>query len=248
MRKTRRRSIAYGLPSFGQVSIRWTLAFSCLQRPMNSVCPYICNLGFEVGIARNNIVSTALSLDPRPERIFFLDDDVIVHPYCLVQLLKADKDIIGGVYYTKEEFAEPLMFGPAGTGTIPYHPGGGVKRIETIGGGMSLVRLDVYEQMAKTLDLGTDVRGNPRWYYTSGDQPGEQQINEDAWFCERAREAGYKVYADQHPYAFGWHHNRITDQGYPIAQWNEYQKHGRAMWSTSDLAEKCLIAEGLADG
>ena len=228
-----RKCIVIGLPTFGLVSMRWAIAYAMLRMPMNAITPRIIKWGLEVSLARNEIVADTLRDDPDASHIFFLDDDVLVHPCCLVQLLQAGKDIVSGVYYHKDEVAEPLIFGPPGAGTVAYDPRRGLvgpPEVFTVPAGVLLVRTQVFREMAERLDLGLDARGNPRWFHTSGNQSDEEPMTEDAYFCSMAHAAGIERWVDMDYHAFAWHLNINKQRGYPSKQWQEYVSTGSMTW------------------
>lgn len=222
-----RKFIAIGLPTFGTVSMKWALAYDSLLMPMNSAKAVLCKQGLPVDIARNRIVNEVLALDPRPTHIFWLDDDVLINKHVLLQLLKADVDIVSGVYFTKSEFSEPLIYQEFLGGSVQYEPGSGVIPAWGIPGGLTLVKTDVYLRMFEAGNLGTDVQGNPRWYYTSGDDPEEElRTTEDLYFCDQARSVGFQSHVDTSPYAFAWHYDAKKRIGYPTEQWREFVTTG----------------------
>jgi len=230
-----RKSIVIATPSFGKVSIRWAQNFRALATPMNSLCPCISEVGFPVDVARNRIVKISLGLECKPSHIFWLDDDVLCHPYSMLQLIAAKKDVIGGVYFTKDDHAEPLIFDEQYSSPSPYIPNSGIRKTWACGGGLTLVKTEVYRKMLDTLDLGKDDMGNPRWYYTSGDKPDESyRCNEDMWFADKANESGHEVWIDTSMMAFGWHYDIGAEKGYPTAQWAQYLATGKADWEVPD--------------
>jgi hypothetical protein len=240
-----RKHIIIGIPTLGVVSTRWALAYAALATPMNTVVARIIKEGLPVDQARNDIVAKTLALDGQPTHLMWLDDDVIPHPHCLLQLLRAGRDIVSGVYFTKSEESEPLIFATPGHGTLEYVPGSGLHRVWGHGSGLTLVRTDVYRRM-QPMDLGTDLRGNPRWYYTSGDQPGEGlRCTEDLWFCMKAAEAGYSCWVDMHPFALGWHYCYRRKTGYPEKQWRQFLETGEASF---DVSDEGMVAAGFEDG
>lgn len=217
--------------------MRWALAYAQIAAPMNTAVGRIVEQGFEVGVARNRIVARALDLSTAPTHILFIDDDVIVNPYSLLRLLEDDLDIVGGYYFTKEHVSEPLAFLPPGEGVLPYVPNSGIHKVWGIGMGLTLIRTDVFREMAKQLDLGKDVQGNPRWFYTEGNVPGEDRTTEDLWFCRHAHEAGFDVHIDSSSHVFGWHYCKDRQVGFPEDQWNEYVKTGSMTWHVPELVE-----------
>lgn len=231
-----RKCIVIGIPSFGTVSTYWAQAYRSLRIPMNSVSHEIFKLGLEVGQARNLIVSETLRDFSEASHIFFLDDDVIPHACCLLQLLEAKKPIVGGVYYVKELFGSPLIFGPPCEGMIDYIPGTGLQQVYAVGGGFVLIETDIFRMMQENLDLGTDDLGNPKWFQTLD----ESKMNEDYYFFNRAAELNIECWIDMSSYTFAWHFDIHKQKGYPQKQWEEYIQKGTASWKISDEQAQLL--------
>jgi hypothetical protein len=232
-----RKCIVLGLPTFGMVSTRWAVAFRCLQAPMNAYFPHLVRWGMAIDEARNSIVAQALAENDDASHLFFLDDDILPHPCCLLQLLKSKKPITCGVYYLKTEFPIPLLFDAPGNGLIDFIPGAGLRRIYSAAAGLSCTEMQVFRDMQEKLDLGTDAMGNPRWFRTMGDEPNESHCSEDAYFFMNANKLGIEVWADMSPYAFGWHWNCLEETAYPKAQWEQFVRTGSATWETPGNGE-----------
>lgn len=226
-----RKCIAIGIPTLGSVSMRWALCYAHLVTPMNSRSPRFVEEGLEVGLARNAIAAKALADAAKPTHLLFLDDDVLFAPQVLVQLLSHDLPIVSGVYYSKGDGGEPLIFDEPGCGTLPYRPGGGLLECWGHGMGLCLIRTDLLADVRDKLDLPRDSRGNPEWFRTAGDSPDDEgQWTEDLWFCRLLHEAGHRTFVDQDPRAFGWHYDGSAKVGYPRAQWEQYIATGAAEW------------------
>lgn len=74
-----------------------------------------CNSDSLVTRARNNLVAKAMS-DPDVTHIMFIDSDIIWTPVDLLKLLRAEKDIVGGVYPKKKYNFEKLTQKQSGEG------------------------------------------------------------------------------------------------------------------------------------
>jgi hypothetical protein len=230
-----RKSIVIGVPTLGTVSSRWALHYGQITGPMNGHLGHIWEVGFEVGVARNRIVAQALKHKIRPTHVLFIDDDVIVPSGCLLQLLSHNLDIVGGYYFSKGLISEPLAYLEAGEGILPYDPNRPVTKVWGIGMGVTLIKTDVFRVMQENLDLGTDAGGNPKWFYTSGDLPGEDRITEDLYFCQLARAAGFDVHIDSSQHCFGWHFCKEKQVGFPLEQWDEFIMTGSSTWTVPDI-------------
>ncbi len=227
-----RKCIAVGIPTLGTVSMRWCVGYAQLVTPMNSRSPRFIEEGLEVGLARNAIAAKALADASQPTHLMFLDDDVLFHPTVLVQLLSHNLPIVAGVYYSKGDRGEPLIFDRPGCGTLPYTPGGGLLECWGHGMGLCLIRTDLLARVRDELDLPRDARGNPEWFRTVGDSPDDGgQWTEDLWFCSLLDRLDIARHVDQDPRAFGWHYDAGSKVGYPRPQWDQFIATGAAEWT-----------------
>jgi hypothetical protein len=244
----RKKFIAVCTPTLGSVSISWASVLRGLAFPLNSGYVnffVIDENGGEIAETRNRCVQLALDYEtPTSEvsHIFWIDDDVIISTRALLKLLSLNRDIASGVYFTKCDPSEPLIFPGRGAGTTPFVPD---QLIETWGHGMGLclVRTEVYKRMAKELDLGRDKYGRTQWYKTTGAEhatvdPDDNSIwmggTEDLAMLNEASKLGYKPVVDTSRQAFGWHFCRESRQGYPKRQWGQFMRGETITWDTPD--------------
>lgn len=235
--------IAMGIPTFGTVSIFWaSRAFGMLRHPMNRVLRHYLILGSEVGVARNEIVAKALAVeeqDPgvRCSHVFFLDDDVLVHPECLLKLLAHELPIVSGLYFAKSAVPQALVLMEEGVAKR-WRPGDLVD-CWAHGMGLTLIDATVFRRLRDETDLGVDSQGNPAWYATTRDialvtSDGKPLIGnqtEDVTFLRRAAALGYQPRVDTSPQAFGFHWAHAEQRAYPLKQWWEFQKTGKITWT-----------------
>jgi len=235
--------IAIGIPTYGTVDIFWaTRAFGMLRHPMNRDVRQYIILGQEVGLARNEIVAKALAVeksDPtkRCSHVFFIDDDVYLHPESLLKLLSDARPIVGGLYFAKTQVPQALVLMEDGVET-KWFPGE-IVDCWAHGMGMTLIQADVFRRLRDETDLGTDARGNPNWFETQQDAPvlkadgtpAFHSHTEDVAFLRRAAALGYQPGVDTSAPAFGFHYSRAEQRGYPLKQWFEFQQHGRITWT-----------------
>ncbi len=172
--------------------------------------------------------------------VFWIDDDVIVSRMALLELLSAHVDIVSGVYFTKCDPAEPLIFPGRGCGTTPFVPD---RLFKTWGTGMgcTLIRTDVYRRMLRDLPLGLDKYGHPAWYRTTGDDTASFEDGvlwrggtEDLYMLNEAQKLGFQPWANTSRRAFGWHYDRERRQGYPVEQWAQRLAGKPIVWKTPD--------------
>lgn len=237
--------IVIGIPSFGMVHLFWLARYYNLRMPMNTIQKHIYVVGKEVGDARNEIVAKALSLeeaDPtiRCSKIFFLDDDVLVHPDALLKLLEHDRPIVSGLYYTKTSVPTPLVLLDDYAGTKRSWIPGELVECHGHGMGICLIDADVFRRVRDELPIGVDKHGFPAWFATTKDAAvlkadGSRQVmnqTEDMRFLGRARELGYGTAVDTSAQAFGWHLDTKTMTAYPAKQWQEFSQKGTITWDT----------------
>lgn len=240
-----REVIVIGVPTFGMVHVFFMQRYHDLRLPMNTIQKHIICIGKEVGCARNEIVAQALAIedqDPtvRCSKIFFIDDDVLLHPDCLLKLLAHQRPIVSGLYYAKVSVPMPLVLRDEFAGVSTSWTPGDLVECAGHGMGICLIDADVFTRMRDELDLGVDAFGYPAWFKTTRDASvlgpaGERAISnqtEDMRFLGLAKQLGYQTAVDTSPQTFGWHLDTRTMQGYPLKQFDEWTRTGRITWET----------------
>lgn len=229
-------------PTLGTISMWWHLTQIDLLYPMNVGKQPITTLdlhGGEVGEMRNRLVAMALLIEDQSggktqvPKVMWVDDDVLVDRECMICLARHDVDIASGVYFSKGEFGEPLIFPGPSSGVLSFKPD---EVFEAWGWsqGLSLVSTEVYRRMKAELDLGTDKYGQPNWYKKPDFKMTETGIinggTEDFHFFENAQKLGYRPVVDCRKAAFGFHHDYRKNVSYPLAQWNQYVRKEPVIW------------------
>ncbi len=242
----RKKFIACCTPSLGSVSISWASVLRGLAWPLNTGYVnhfLIDDKGGEIAETRNKIVQISLDYEtPTCEvsHLFWIDDDVIASTRSLLELLDVQADIVSGCYFTKCDPAEPLIFPGRGAGTTPFVPN---QLFETWGHGMGLclIRAEVYRRMARELPLGRDKYGHTAWYKTTGAEHSTVEDGvvwmggtEDLYFLNEAQKLGYQPWMNTRRFAFGWHFDKETRQGYPKKQWAQMMRGQEITWDTPD--------------
>ena len=121
-----------------------------------------------------------------------VDSDIILPKDTLVKMLRANKDIISGLYIQRipnTHTLEVYMDTPNGGCTnIPYHliedHGHGVFEIAACGMGCALIKSEVFRRLEY-----------PHFFYKEA-LTSKDTVSEDIYFCMKARKAGFKVWAD----------------------------------------------------
>jgi hypothetical protein len=252
--------IVLGVPTFGQVHVFWaSRLFANLRHPMNRIVRTIIVVGREVGDARNEIVSRALAIeeqDPtlRCSHVFFVDDDVLVHPDALVKLLAHKRPIVSGLYFAKSSVPTPLVLSGEDEGTEFSWTPGDLVECWAHGMGVTLIEADVFRRLRAETDLGQDGKGYPKWFATTRDEalvvrpdgvPRVHNQTEDVYFLRRAASLGYQPAVDTSPQSFAFHWAQVEQRAYPIKQWFEYQRQGTITWEMPD-GQKVVWGEQVA--
>jgi hypothetical protein len=131
-----------------------------------------------VAQARNNGVELAQKFNA--DYIFFLDSDMVFPPNALFRLLLHGRDIVGATY-TKRV----APFGILGT-KVAEQPAvltGELLEMQRIPTGCLLIRMSVFDKLAKPyFRFDVDANGSI--------------VGEDYVFCDKAREAGFRIWCD----------------------------------------------------
>lgn len=238
-----REFIAMGLPTFGVVNIGWAMrAFGMLRIPMNRTMRHYIVEGNEVGLARNEIVARVLDSEDESmvcSHIFFVDDDVLLHPDSLLKLHQDDRPIVSGLYFSKSSVPEALVLMEEGTAR-KWAPGE-IVDCWAHGMGLTLIKAEVFRRMRDELDLGKDEEGNPCWFRTTRDAmlvrpdgaPAMMNQTEDVYFLRQAAKLGYQPCVDTSFQTFGFHWAQNERRAYPLKQWEEFTATGgqRITWT-----------------
>jgi hypothetical protein len=239
----KRVQFAFCIPSRGTVSLAFAKSFRSIVLPMNTsaiMVSAVDTAGGEIAEARNQCVMEALQRGCT--HLFWLDDDVCAEERCLIALHRHDREIASGVYFTKHELSEPLIFPASGGGTDPFLAEGTSEAWAT-GMGLCLIKAEVYRRMMREMPLGKDKYGRVEFYRTVSPEEGtvnekDHCINfgstEDFFFFRKCGELGISILVDHSPWAFGWHVDPKTLIGYPRAQYEQMGEGKPIAWKTPD--------------
>ena len=162
-----------GVPSFGEVSIHWAMGLTAIAMPINFSNQYKVVLGKRIDEARNEVAEYVVNASDKPRFLFFLDDDVIMPPDTLKRLvhrmdnLPSDVGAVSGVYYSKSEPGEPLIFQQQGKGSDYDWRVGDFIKAWAAGCGLVLIRAEALRRMEQqkgkpwfSIDYGLSQRGD----------------------------------------------------------------------------------------
>nr|WP_198983057.1 glycosyltransferase [Herbaspirillum sp. ASV7] len=140
---------------------------------------------------RNRLVEEARALGV--DYMFFLDSDIVVHPYTLRRLLDLDKDIVGGTYVQRDVPHRLLGKSVSGVMLDEAMQGMAVDQSEAmevgaLPGGCLLIKMSVFDDLQQPyFQTPTHAAEDGRHAWIEG---------EDYFFCRTAREAGHQVFVD----------------------------------------------------
>ncbi|MBP6860212.1 MAG: hypothetical protein KBC38_01455 [Candidatus Pacebacteria bacterium] len=185
-------------PTRGMIPDRVVQSWMGLIRPMNQkVIGPIFFRGYEVGEAYTMAIDFVLS---NPELstwkyILTIEEDNLPPPDGLLKLYESmdTYDVVGGLYWTKGEGGQPMIYGDpkvAPLNFIPQKPvADTVQPANGLGMGFNLFKIEMFK----------DERLRKPWFKTlQGVVPGEgpKLYTQDLYFFEDAGKLGYKFACD----------------------------------------------------
>lgn len=137
--------------------------------------------GYQVDQIRNLIASWAEKFD----YLFAVDSDMSFAPDTLKKLLAHNVDVVSGLYIQRKPGQHILEIYRNGR-NVPYQDikGQGLVPVDGCGFGCVLVKSDVIRAI-----------GYPQFVYKSA-LDHANTVSEDTYFCLKAKEKGYKIWAD----------------------------------------------------
>jgi hypothetical protein len=153
----------------------------------------------QIDLARSQMASDALAAGC--QETFWIDADTGFHPDAVETLRAHPHPIVCGIYPKKGK-RELAIHALPGTDTIVFGSGGGLVELLYGPTGFLLVRRAVYETLREKLPLPECLADTGRTlvpYFAPlvrPDEDGHWYLAEDFAFCERARQCGYKIFAD----------------------------------------------------
>lgn len=183
-------------PIVGDLSPIVVQSWMGLIRPMNQkVFGPIFVQGFEVGEAYNNAIQMILSNDALKDFKYLctIEHDNLPPPDGLIKLYESmdDFDVVGGLYWTKGEEGQPMIYGDPKVlpkNFIPQRPiPESVQPANGLGMGFNLFKLDIFRKMPKP------------WFKTLQEydpMTGSRVYTQDLFFYENASKEGYKFACD----------------------------------------------------
>lgn len=203
------------VPSMDSVPAIFAQSLSMLEKVGD------CVIGFQVGSlvynSRNQLARRAIEMGS--DYILWLDSDMMFEPDTLKRMTnimgEKDLDILSGIYFRRCEPYTPVLCDKLSIseGGCDHHNleevPEGLFEVEGIGFGCVLMKTDVvFDVLARFHDAFSPIHA----------------VGEDLSFCWRARECGYKIFADSSIQLGHCGHTIITKQffeAYKTAKENE---------------------------
>lgn len=201
--KGRMPKLIVAFPFSGRyVPPEWALAISGWKFPQNTSCDLVMIKGVKRDVARNTLAKKAVASGA--EYMLFLDDDTAPPPNTITALMAhldtSDEDVAvcGGIYTTKSDPVEPLVYKGPGMGPFWRWKFGEVFPCWGIGTGCMMIRLSslskIPEPWFRDIPTAKDVDDSVKNLY-DGDLTETFCMGDDLYFCNKLAQAGLKVHA-----------------------------------------------------
>lgn len=209
------------------VAPEWSLSMMNLHHPRNTRHGQYATKGMKRDEARVKLVEKALA--EKAEYVLFIDDDT-APPFDTITKLTMELDIadpdvmvIGGIYTTKTEPFEPLVFMDHGSGPFWKWKFGDVFPCWGIATGCMLIRTEVFRHIPKPWfrdidsvdEVGTDIQA-----FGKDGKPDEFHMTDDLYFCQKVNDAGFKILAHGGVLCVHWDQkgrgHTLPDDAYPV--------------------------------
>jgi len=228
--------IIIGIPTYddghnvGGVSVEWAIALAQLQTPLGTSVAKKIVKGRPIDEARNEIVEYALSQEA--QWVFFLGDDVLPNPDSIMRMLRREKDIVTGVYWTKEYPTWPYLWRGNLIGPYMDWKIGEFFEIDYAGCDCLLVNTKVFKKM-------TPPYFSLEWIWQKGAKP-EALNTEDFYFYAHVKKLGFTVWCDTT--AMCLHQDRKTGVKYGLT--TEMPQYTGKQYSESDNTLIAILGSG----
>ena len=206
--------LVIGLPTLGRpVPLDWAFAFKSLNPPINYNTIFQIVKGQEVASARQAIAEFAVEKEAK--YLFFLGDDVVIPPHTIKQLIyRLDQDstidVVGGVYCSKCDPSNPLVFRGNGHGCYWDWKVGEFFEVTGMGLDCTLIRVNVLKDLEKPWFKTVDKDN-----YLDGKVQAEQWT-EDLYFFDKMANVKKRSFIDASVICEHWDVYNNKKYGLPI--------------------------------
>jgi hypothetical protein len=207
----------------------WHLAVWSMLAPTNSNSVEIFRRSMPLDIAQESMAQEAVRLGA--EYILFIEDDTEPPVNAIVELGRvletSDAMACGGIYTTRTEAPEPIVYMGTGSGSYWNWKVGDVFPCWSIGAGCLMIRTKVFELMPKpwfrTLSTLEAVRQYPDLFPQALEREWKNiGVTSDIFFCTKLAKHGYKVMAHGGVLPKHWDMERnvpcvLPENSYPLS-------------------------------
>ena len=230
-----------GTPMTGLVRAEWVFARYGQIIPTNwsvaDVVQFLSShipLGYQVADAYNIILKTAI--EQKYEWILFIEHDNIIPPDGFVKInqymIEGKIPVVGGLYFTKSDPPEPLVYRGQGTGPYENWKLGDKVWVDGLPFGFTLIHMSILHEM---------WNDSPE-YITSGVVTRKVFITPN----EVARDPEHNVYfANTGTQDLNWCRRAIEGKYLERAGWPEYQKKEYPFLIDTSIFLKHITQEGV---
>ena len=131
---------------------------------------------------RESIVQKAI--EENCSHVLFVDTDMVFDADAAGRLLRRDKDIIGVDYNTRKLPTVSTVKIHDENGDFIKEEKDGLLKCAGVGTGFMLIKTLVFTKLSHP------------WFMFESNDKGEVVYGEDMWFCNKARKAGFEIFAD----------------------------------------------------
>lgn len=184
------------VPTRGVIPAKVTQSWMGMMSPMNQKFTRIFVIGVEVGDAYTSAIAQILQNPVLStwKYLLTLEEDNMPPPDGLLKLYESigEYAAVGGLYWTKGEGGQPMIYGEGKEGDLHFRPQPPTKDIQEcdgLGMGFTLFRMDLFK----------DPRIEAPWFRTLENftpNVGVQLMTQDLYFFEKIRKLGYRVACD----------------------------------------------------
>lgn len=156
----------------------------------------------------------------KDDLLMFIDDDVVVSPMDVTKLMFEAQDlklpIVGAAYVTKSKTKPGFAVRPLTLDRLQFGTSGKLYEMRSISTGCMVIRREVLEKFISSGIAPMCRHGNTFYYPFFQHEKMKidgiwEDVSEDWYFCEKARELGFTVWCDTTiktahigPYEYTW--------------------------------------------
>ena len=176
-------TVAIGVVHDEKVDALWV---NCLLRSRAEVEQVIMVEGGpgNFDVARNKVVEKFLS-DSDAERLLFIDTDIVFHPEHVQLLVKHDKPVMSGLYFTAHGKPNAYRETDGHMRAVTDFGEGEVLKVDALGCGFALIQRAVFDAIG-----GPEEHRSGPWFRQT------EREEADFAFCRRAKELGIDIRVD----------------------------------------------------